>query len=401
MPSLKIHVRNLEEVHSLYALQGHELRFVGGGVRDMLLGLIPKDMDLATTMPADQGLSLLQEHGIHCIPTGLSHGTITVVINHIGYEITTLRKDVATDGRWAHVHYTDDWEEDAARRDFTMNALYQDFEGKLYDYFNAQDDLRHGIIRFIGNPEARILEDYLRILRLFRFYARYGKQEIDQETLLLCQKHAQNLTKLSLERVTQEIFFLLSTENCIGSVILMDSYNILDPIFSVYDVNRLKRITNREKLFSLEIDPLRRLYALSTDHQRLRLSRVQVKYLKNLDSLRQYPDLGKGCHDYEQNKSVRGLLYYLCLTIGKTYVVDYLLIELSELFPILFSELLNLEIPPFPIKGKDLLKVGYSPGPEIHRVLADCEFWWCQQHFEPDYEACMAYVMGERKLPLF
>lgn len=398
MPTLEGHARNLKNVRDLYLSHGHELRFVGGGVRDTLLGLHPKDVDLATTMPADLGMKLLQEQGIHCIATGLSHGTITIVVNHIAYEVTTLRKDVATDGRWAQVHFTDDWQEDAARRDLTINALYQDFEGNLYDYFGGQSDLSKGIIRFIGNPEERILEDYLRILRLFRFYARFGKQKIDEETLLLCRKYAQNLKKLSVERITQEILLLLSIDNCFASMLLMDCYDVLTYIFFSYNINHLERVIRREKEFHLQINPLRRLCAFSLDNRGLRLSRSQLKYLKTLESIEHdYPSLEVECQFYlSEDHPVRGSIHYLCLTIGKERVIDYMLVQFQQLPVLLIQALQDLLVPPFPLKGKDLLAIGYLPGPEINCILSKCQLWWCQKSFEPDYKACLAYVLSQK-----
>src|SRR5579872_7361897 len=185
------------------------IRFVGGCVRDALLGRAVQDVDVATPLRPEATMALLQKAGIKAIPTGIDHGTATAVIHGKHFEITTLRKDVSTDGRHATVAYTDDWKEDAARRDFTINALYLSPDGELFDYFNGARDAKEGHVRFIGNAGERIREDYLRILRFFRFYAWYGKTEPDKEALTACTEAANNIGTLSGERVQQEMLKLL------------------------------------------------------------------------------------------------------------------------------------------------------------------------------------------------
>ncbi len=380
MPSLNKHCVNLSQLRVLYGEVGHELRFVGGCVRDTLLGITPYDIDLAATMPALEALSLLKKEGVTCIPTGIDHGTITVVVHEIPYQITTLRRDISTDGRRATIHYTDSWQEDAARRDFTINALYRGFDHQIYDYFNGLQDLKHGVIRFIGNAEERILEDYLRILRLFRFYARYGKQVIATDTLRLCEKYADKLKNLSAERITREILDLLDLDKCMSSLEIMDQHRILDSIFKSYHIKRLQRTLGREYKYSLKHDPIRRLASLTSDFHALSLSKKQHHELKILQQL-------EG-HTLE---SIRQEYQYLCVAFGKKYIIDRLIIYFEEDDETFIHSLINLHIPYFPLRGQDFIDLGLQPGVVISQTLDHCLRWWCKNDFLPSREECLAY----------
>ena len=184
-----------------FAAKNTELRFVGGAVRDALAGRATSDVDVATPALPEAVMELLAAANIQAIPTGIKHGTVTAVLDKKHFEITTLRKDVSTDGRHAEVAYTDDWKADAARRDFTMNALYLSPAGELFDYFEGEKDAMAGRVRFIGGADARIKEDYLRILRFFRFYAWMGKGEADADALAACAANAPKIATLSGERI--------------------------------------------------------------------------------------------------------------------------------------------------------------------------------------------------------
>ncbi len=186
-----------------------DARFVGGAVRNAILGVPVSDIDIAVPMPPQESQARLTAAGIKVVPTGIEHGTVTAVIGNAVFEITSLRRDVETDGRHAVIAYTDDWAEDAARRDFTINALYALPDGKIFDYATGVEDLIAGRVRFMGDPAIRIAEDYLRILRLFRFHAWYGKDEIDAEGLRAAAAARDHLRKLSGERVAKELLRLL------------------------------------------------------------------------------------------------------------------------------------------------------------------------------------------------
>jgi poly(A) polymerase len=223
------------------------LRFVGGAVRDSLLGREVKEVDAATTRYPGEVMSLAIRNGLRAIPTGLEHGTVTIVIGARSFEVTTLRRDIKTDGRHAEVTFTDNWQEDAQRRDFTMNALYLTPEGELFDYFGGEADARAGVVRFIGEPEARIREDYLRILRLFRFYAHYGKTPLDLAALNACRLLGVNLKTLPVERIWQELSKLLIAENAAPALRTMHEHGVL-PYVLGYEVDGMDVVAHLERI---------------------------------------------------------------------------------------------------------------------------------------------------------
>jgi poly(A) polymerase len=246
---------------ALDAAGGH-VRPVGGAVRDALLGLPVSDVDLATDWLPAEVVRRLQGAGIKAVPTGIAHGTITAVADGEVIEITTLRRDVTTDGRHAEVAFSDDWREDAARRDFTMNALYVDPSSlEISDFFRGLDDLDERRVRFIGEPLRRIAEDHLRILRFFRFHARFGRGEPDAEGLAACAERANDLMALSRERIRDEVSKLLAVADPVPVVRTMLAAGVLAPVLpEAGDVNRLERLVAAEA----QVNPhwLRRLAAL-------------------------------------------------------------------------------------------------------------------------------------------
>ncbi|MEE8439400.1 MAG: CCA tRNA nucleotidyltransferase, partial [Micropepsaceae bacterium] len=209
---------------------GGEARFVGGAVRNALLRQSVTDIDIATTLPPDAAVSALNDADIETVPTGIEHGTITAIVNRQAFEVTSLRRDVSTDGRRAIVAFTNDWAEDAARRDFTMNAIYADESGNLFDPTGGIEDLHAGAVKFVGDPNARICEDYLRILRLFRFHAWYGKAALDEAALKAAAKNKAGLKRLSGERVQKELLRLLEADDPGPALGAMQKHNILGEI---------------------------------------------------------------------------------------------------------------------------------------------------------------------------
>ena len=270
-------------IHLAEVLGPGDARFVGGAVRDTLLGIDVADVDIATRHSPKTVLDLLEAARIKAIPTGLAHGTITAVSDGIPVEVTTLRRDVATDGRHATVAFTDDWRKDAARRDFTINALYADpATGEVFDYFGGLDALKARRVRFIGDPLTRIAEDHLRILRFFRFLARFGDAP-DVEGLAACTARTNDLMALSRERIRDELLKLLVAPGAVAVMRLMIAHGILLPVLPEIDpsgVERLAALVDREP----EPDALRRLVALLPDPAavesvgaRLKLSNAQRK----------------------------------------------------------------------------------------------------------------------------
>jgi len=211
-------LKNLEEVKSIFSVlenqdKGNKLMFVGGCVRKLLKKELVNDIDIATNLSPDELKNILRENNINFIETGITHGTITVVINKIKFEITTLRKDVSTDGRHANVEFISDWEEDAKRRDFTINAIYSDLKGEIYDPLGGLKDLENKIVKFIGDPNERIREDYLRILRYFRFYTQYNNQQHDIKIVQAIKKGLNGIKKISKERIIDEFSKILNLKN--------------------------------------------------------------------------------------------------------------------------------------------------------------------------------------------
>ena len=240
---------------------GETVRLIGGVVRDTLLGEPVSDVDMATRLTPDEVIAHLKSAHIKSVPTGIAHGTVTAVTAHGPVEITTLRRDVSTDGRHAIVAFTNDWREDAARRDFTINALAANPDtGEIFDYFGGLDDLAAGRVRFIGDALQRIAEDHLRILRFFRFFARFGRGKPDAAAYDACAARANDLMSLSRERIASELLKLLDYTNPVAAVRLMLARDVLRPV--------LPEITSADILDGLVIrearagEPIRRLAAL-------------------------------------------------------------------------------------------------------------------------------------------
>ena len=267
-------------------------RYVGGAVRDTLLGWDVTDVDLATPLLPEVVMARLEAARIKAVPTGLDHGTVTAVADGRNYEITTLRRDVETHGRRATVAFSTDWQEDAARRDFTFNALYADpNSGEIFDYFGGREDLDAGIVRFIGDADERISEDFLRILRYFRFLARYGKGAVDDAAIRACAKGAHGLTALSRERIAQELTRLLMLADPVASVQLMIENGIFAPFLpelSSSALISLQQLVQREALHKQPVSlPARLLTLLPKDP--LVVDRVASRLKLSTDCVKAFP----------------------------------------------------------------------------------------------------------------
>jgi poly(A) polymerase len=264
---------------------GQPVRFVGGCVRDGVLGRRVVDIDLATPEAPKRVMALLQAASLKAIPTGIEHGTVTAVADGRPFEITTLRRDVTTDGRRAVVAFTDDWQEDAARRDFTINALSADPDGTVHDPFGGIADLQAGRVRFVGDAATRIREDVLRILRFFRFQAHYGRGEPDAAGLAACREHAALLPGLSAERIAAELLKLLKAGDAAGTVALMREAGILAPILA--ELTDIERLRGLQSLAEGEArDPVLRLAALLPDDPAVAGAVAERLRLSNADRVR-------------------------------------------------------------------------------------------------------------------
>ena len=348
-------------------------RYVGGAVRDDLLGFPVSDIDLATRIPPDEVMRRLEKARIKAVPTGIDHGTITAVSDGHPFEVTTLRRDVSTDGRRATVAFTDDWQEDAARRDFTINALSADpVTGELFDYFGGLADLEHRHIRFIGDPLQRIAEDHLRILRFFRFHARFDAGEPDAAALKACIARANDLMALSRERIADELVKLLGMPDPTRTMEIMLDGQILRPVLPEIQrgaIADLKTLIAAEERAGVEPAPLRRLAALLPRKPdlaqdiatRLRFSNKARKRLACASSA-------------DLDLSPRALAY----RVGSECAVDRLLLGGDFEHA---AEIAGWKAPRLPISGGALIKRGLPEGPDVAQALRRIDNRWVEAGF--------------------
>lgn len=356
-------------------------RYVGGAVRDTLLGLDVSDVDCATALRPQTVVERVRAAGFKAVPTGIAHGTVTAVLpGGAPIEVTTLRRDVSTDGRRATVAFSDDWREDAARRDFTINALFADpASGVITDYFGGIDDLDAGRIRFIGDPLGRIAEDHLRILRFFRFHARFGRGAPDPEGLAACIARANDLMALSRERIADELLKLLALPDPHPTIALMHEGGIFAavlPEIGADQVAALARLIRREPLARAAPEPIRRLAALLPRDPalaarvavRLRLSNARRARLERL-AAPPAPDTPLIPFAYRHPDAAIDLL---------------LLSDMADDALAAAAATLGAWVRPiFPLKGGDLVALGLRPGPQVAAALQAIERAWIEAGF-PD-----------------
>jgi poly(A) polymerase len=356
-----------------------DTRYVGGCVRDTLLGLPVSDVDLATRLPPQTVLERLGKARIKAVPTGLAHGTITAVVAGKPVEVTTLRRDVATDGRRATVAYTDDWREDAARRDFTINALLADPATlEVIDYFGGEADLEARRVRFIGDPLTRIAEDHLRILRFFRFFARFGTGEPDPAAIEACAARANDLMALSRERIADELTKLLALPEPVAAVRLMIERGILKPVLPEIGpdaVKRLERLTRRESEAGLAPHPLRRLAALLPAEPDTAAAVAARLRLSNRAAKRLFAAAGRESGD----SRAPGVLAY---AIGADEAVDRILLGEGPVGAV--AALAGWQRPRLRLGGGELIAMGLEPGPVVARTLQAIEREWAEAGFPPE-----------------
>ena len=349
-----------------------DCRFVGGAVRDALAERPAGDIDIATPEEPPETVRRLEAAGLKVRTYGIDHGVVLAVGKRRHCEVASLRRDVGTDGRRAVVAWTRDWREDAARRDFTVNAMSATPGGRLFDYFGGREDLAAGIVRFVGDPERRIREDVLRVLRFFRFTARFASLPGDPASLEAAVRLAPLMDSLSGERLRAEVLGILAAPDPVPVVSLMAERGVFRPILPAAESTaRLAQTVAAEARLGCAPDPMRRLAALlhRPDPGRLRLSTAETERLQALA---------------EPKPLDRTTLY----REGRARFLDRLLLaggnEAGE------ALLSAPPPPPFPLKGRDLRSRGVPPGPELGRLLREIEDWWIAQGFRPDREACLA-----------
>lgn len=387
--------------------QGITARFVGGCVRDAYLGRPVFDIDIAVDVSPSRIIEALTSHEIHCIPTGIDHGTITAVISHKSFQITSLRKDVETYGRQAKVEFVDDWREDAHRRDFTINALYADRNGYILDPCGTGiEDLRKGIVRFIGNPLQRIEEDALRILRFFRFTAHYAKGTLDPLGLKACISSLDKLTTLSAERVAIEFWRLFSAYNIVPILETMEKIGVLKTLFPFGEnfpigISCLRHLHTLEQTFNKETSPFNRMAALFYGGG----GNFLPNHLKFSKQYRQVFELllllNQTQKDFPSPFQIKKWLYLH----GPSFTQDYLLLNGALQLLNVKMDLLTLtqKLQPildnsrdwrhavFPLKGSDIIALGIEPSPKITLYMDQIRDWWIENDFSPTKEECLSY----------
>ena len=390
MQSLKIDLTTIpvfKETFILYNLLKDygEIRLVGGCIRDILLNITPKDVDFATTILPQKVIEVLSHHQIQCFPTGIEFGTVTAVINHIPFEITTLRKDISTDGRKTKVQFTTDWLEDAKRRDFTINALYCDISGNITDFFGGIQDLIQRELKFIGNPEERIQEDFLRILRYFRFIAYVGSTKIDSDSFNATIKLKYGLGRISGERIRSEMFKLLSNQFVINSFSLLqqtgiDLYICLPVLKRPSKLNFLigNAIVNLAIILKIYANPE---FDFSKLRARWKLSNAEIIELSFLLH-HVYPI------DLEDNINLHQREYYKY----PNYFQNTVLLKGALANNVELSKAITLAnastkwcFPDFPITGNDLKSLGIT-GKEISKIKQLLLTHWINSDFSKNKE---------------
>jgi poly(A) polymerase/tRNA nucleotidyltransferase (CCA-adding enzyme) len=369
-----------------------EARLVGGCVRDTLAGQPVTDIDLATPRPPAQVLAALAEAGLRAAPTGLAHGTVTALSGGRGFEVTTLRRDLRTDGRHAEVAFTDDWREDAARRDFTFNALSLSQDGVLFDYFGGRADLAARRVRFVGDPATRLAEDRLRVLRFFRFFARFGGPPPDAATLAALRSAATQLGMLSAERVWAELKRLLASADPRQALALMDELGVLRALLPrAGGIPRLARMIAAGapndallRLAALLDGPMEAAVSVAVA-ARLRLSGAEAA---RLAALRAPPVPRDGDDDPALRRLLAGTPRDVL--IGRVW--------LSEGPAALRARLNALPAPAFALLGRDALDLGVPPGPAVGAALARVRAWWLDGGCTADRAACLARLEQEAGL---
>jgi poly(A) polymerase len=360
-----------QKLSKLYKSFGYQVLFVGGCVRNTILKMPVTDIDLATDAQPEEIIKIAKENNIRFVPTGLAHGTITLIIDNKNYQITTFRTDFDHDGRYAKVEFTESLLLDASRRDLTINALYCNHVGEVIDPLNGLDDIKKQKIKFIGNPNERIKEDNLRILRFFRFQAIYGNKnlEIDSIALEACHNHKSKLAALSKERITSELRKILSAPNPLEVIIKMNETGVLNELFQNVSIDSLEAYLKTEEKFKININWLGRLLSLQVtqEEESLKLTRCEFKFLKQTKSA------------IENQIHVLEFSYYNGVENGKIYSILQNFRHNIILSKNLLNQINSLATKKFPITAKDLMPE--IRGKKLGEALRSLEDRWIKSNF--------------------
>ncbi|TIT54315.1 MAG: CCA tRNA nucleotidyltransferase [Mesorhizobium sp.] len=397
--------KHLQRLLAALADGGEEARVAGGAVRNALIGQPVADVDIATTCLPDETIRRAEAAGFKAVPTGIEHGTITIVAGGKPFEVTTLRADIETDGRRAKVSFGRDWKADAQRRDFTINALYAEADGTVVDLVGGIADIKARRLRFIGDPEARIREDYLRILRFFRFFAWYGDGRPDAEGLKACARLKEGLSQLSVERVWSELKKLLAAPDPSRALLWMRQASVLTSVLpesEKWGIDAIHALTRAEKDLGWTPDPLLRLEAIvppdvarmKTLAERLRFSVSEAVRLRQwaltapVEPKTTETELAKRLYRGDRQGFVDRLRLSLASARARAVEDNDALLEAGG-----FSRLLAFagkwKKPDFPLKGADLTTLGASPGPKLGATLKNLENEWIESGFALDRGALL------------
>lgn len=396
----------LQRLFALLNADGGEARVAGGAVRNSLMGLPVADIDLATTLPPETVMERAKAAGIKAVPTGIDHGTVTLVIDGTPFEVTTLRRDVETDGRRAKVAFGEDWQEDAERRDLTINALYVGADGEVIDLIGGLPDVATKTVRFIGDADTRIAEDYLRILRFFRFFAHYGGGRPDAAGLMACSRAKEKLSTLSAERVWAETKKLLSARDPGRALLWMRQSGVLGAILpetEKWGIDAIPALVATEQALGWEPDPMLRLAAivpkdaerLAALAQRLRLSNAEAAFL---DRFARAPkpngEVTDAAFDRELYRlGTDGVIAALRIDLATARghaAADPKAMSRTGRLSVLLKRAEKFDRPVFPLSGADVLAAGASPGPKVGEALKALEQEWISSNFSFDRAKLLA-----------
>lgn len=393
----------VQRVFALLNADGGEGRVVGGAVRNALMGAPISDVDFATTNLPQAVMERAAAAGIKAVPTGIDHGTVTLVIDGRGFEVTTLRQDVETDGRRAKVSFGTDWQADAERRDFTINALYVTADGEVVDLVNGLPDIETKTLRFIGDAHQRIAEDYLRVLRFFRFFAHYGSGRPDADGLRASARAKDKLDSLSAERVWSELRKLLAAPDPSRALLWMRTSGVLTvvlPETEKWGIDTIHGLVATETALKWQPDPMLRLAAIIPPNgerirvmaDRLRLSRGEAESLQSFAAAPSItPDMAGAALDralYRQGATGIIIRLRLALASARAKAVDDNdeMLKAAKLDALLKRAIAFVK-PRFPVSGVDLVELGLSPGPKFGKVLGQLEAEWVERNFVDDRAA--------------
>jgi tRNA nucleotidyltransferase/poly(A) polymerase len=373
----------IKTLGTIFTKHGFQIRVVGGCVRDYLMGIKPKDIDVCTNATPEQVTQICQKAGLKVIPTGIAHGTVTVIVDEVPIEITTLRIDSNCDGRHAEVAFTDDWEKDAERRDLTINAMSMDMDGKIYDFFNGQEHLKAGTIKFVGDANQRVREDFLRIMRYFRFAARIPNVQWDEDAIHAIETHKQHLISVSRERLWAEFSKILVSDNAETVLTQMFNMNIFRSMYGGVIGNSVnptpekivrlaklpKDVGMRLAVFMHPINSWTICQSMCVGSEvrdfvaRVHSFKGNVKPKARLNVVEARRILASKSDEIEQNR-------------------DFLVkLALIHKLPRLSAELATIQVPEFPVKAQDLMAIGIKPSPVMGKILKSARDVWADSNF--------------------